>query len=33
VLATGRLELVHVDRIYVATAAFTGSRWEIIDEE
>jgi hypothetical protein len=33
VLPTGKLELVHIEGIYVATAAFTGSRWEIIDPE
>jgi hypothetical protein len=31
VLPTGKLDLVHVDGIYVATAAFTGGHWEIID--
>jgi len=33
VLPTGKLELVHIDGIYVATATFTGSGWEIIDVE
>jgi hypothetical protein len=33
VLPTGKLEFVHIEGIYVATAAFTGSRWEIIDSE
>jgi hypothetical protein len=33
VLPTGKLELVHIEGIYVATVAFTGSRWEIIDSE
>ncbi len=33
VLPTGKLELVHIDGIYVATAAFTGRGWEIIDTE
>lgn len=33
VLPTGKLELVHIDGIYVATAAFSGSAWEIIDAE
>lgn len=33
VLPTGKLELVHIDGIYVATAAFTGSGWEIIDAQ
>lgn len=33
ILATGKLELVHIDGIYVAAAAFTGAGWEIIDEE
>jgi hypothetical protein len=31
VLPTGKLELVHIEGIYVATAAFTRSGWEIID--
>ncbi len=33
VLPTGKLELVHIEGIYVATATFTGRRWEIIDAE
>ena len=33
VLPTGKLELVHIEGIYVATAAFTGSGWELIDAE
>jgi hypothetical protein len=31
VLPTGKLELVHIDGIYLATVQFTGSRWRIID--
>ncbi len=30
VLPTGKLEVVHIEGIYVATVQFTGSRWEII---
>ncbi len=33
VLPTGKLELVHIEGIYVATAQFTGSRWSIIDDD
>ena len=33
VLPTGKLELVHIEGIYVATAQFTGSRWSIIDQD
>ncbi len=33
VLPTGKLELVHIEGIYVATVQFTGSRWVIIDED
>jgi hypothetical protein len=33
VLPTGRLELVHIEGIYVAAVAFSGGRWEIIDAE
>ncbi len=33
VLPTGKLELVHIEGIYVATVQFTGSRWAILDEE
>jgi len=33
VLPTGRLELVHIEGIYVATVQFTGSRWVIIDDD
>jgi hypothetical protein len=33
VLPTGKLELVHIEGIYVATAQFTGSRWSILDED
>jgi hypothetical protein len=33
VLPTGKLELVHIDGIYVATVQFTGSRWAIIDTD
>jgi hypothetical protein len=33
VLPTGKLELVHIEGIYVATARFTGSRWTIIDTD
>jgi hypothetical protein len=32
VLPTGKLELVHIEGIYVATVQFTGSRWVILDE-
>lgn len=32
-LPTGKLELVHIEEIYVATAQFTGGRWLIIDED
>jgi hypothetical protein len=31
VLPTGKLELVHIEGIYLATVQFTGSRWRIID--
>jgi len=31
VLPTGKLELVHIEGIYVATVQFTGSRWVVID--
>lgn len=31
VLPTGKLELVYIEGIYVATVAFSSSRWEIID--
>jgi hypothetical protein len=30
-LPTGRLELVHIEGIYVAAVAFSSCRWEIID--
>jgi len=33
VLPTGKLELVHIDGIYVATVQFTGSHWAIIDTD
>jgi hypothetical protein len=33
VLPTGRLELVHIEGIYVAAVAFSGDRWKIIDIE
>lgn len=33
VLPTGKLELVHIEGIYVAAVAFIGGRWEIIDAE
>jgi hypothetical protein len=33
VLPTGKLEVVHIEGIYVATAQFAGSRWEIIDTD
>jgi hypothetical protein len=33
VLPTGKLELVHIEGIYVATVQFTGSRWVILDED
>lgn len=33
VLPTGKLELVHIEGIYVATVQFTGSRWVIVDED
>lgn len=33
VLPTGKLELVHIEGIYVATVQFTGSRWVIIDQD
>ncbi len=33
VLPTGKLELVHIEGIYVAAVAFTGHGWEIIDAE
>jgi hypothetical protein len=33
VLPTGKLELVHIEGIYVATAQFTGSRWVVIDQD
>lgn len=33
VLPTGRLALVHIEGIYVAAVAFSGGRWEIIDEQ
>lgn len=33
VLLTGKLELVHIEGIYVAAVAFSGDRWEIIDAE
>jgi hypothetical protein len=33
ILPTGRLELVHIEGIYVATLAFSGGRWEIIDSQ
>jgi len=33
VLPTGRLELVHIEGIYVAAVAFSRSRWEIIHVE
>jgi len=33
VLPTGKLELVHIEGIYIATAQFTGSRWSIIDAD
>lgn len=33
VLPTGKLELVHIEGIYVATAVFTGSGWKIADEQ
>jgi hypothetical protein len=29
--ADRQAQLVHIEGIYVATAAFTGGRWEIID--
>jgi hypothetical protein len=31
VLPTGKLELVNIEGIYVATAQFIGNRWKIID--
>jgi hypothetical protein len=31
VLPTGRLELVHIEGIYVAAVAFGGGRWGILD--
>ena len=31
VLPTGKLELLYIEGIYVAAAAFGGGRWEIID--
>lgn len=33
VLPTGKLEVVHIEGIYVATVQFTGSRWVIIDTD
>jgi hypothetical protein len=33
VLPTGKLELVHIEGIYVACAAFSGRGWEVIDAE
>jgi hypothetical protein len=33
VLPTGKLELVHIEGIYVATVQCTGSRWRIIDKD
>lgn len=33
VLPTGKLEVVHIEGIYVATVQFTGSRWVILDED
>jgi hypothetical protein len=33
VLPTGKLELVHIEGIYVATVQFTGSRWVVIDQD
>jgi hypothetical protein len=33
VLSTRKLELVHIEGIYVATVQFTGSRWSIIDDD
>jgi len=30
-LSTGKLEMVHIEGIYVATVQFDGSRWSIID--
>jgi len=32
-LPTGKLELVHIEGIYIAAVAFNGNRWEIIDVE
>jgi hypothetical protein len=31
-LPTGKLEVVHIEGIYVATAQFTGSHWMIIND-
>ncbi len=31
VLPTGRLELLHIEGIYVAAVAFSSGRWKIID--
>lgn len=33
VLPTGKLELVHIEGIYVAAVQFNGSRWSIFDED
>jgi hypothetical protein len=33
VLPTGKLELVHIEGMYVAAVAFTGGSWVIVDEE
>lgn len=33
VLPTGKLEVVHIEGIYVATVQFAGSHWEIIDTD
>ena len=33
VLPTGKLELVHIEGIYVATVQFTGRRWVVIDDD
>jgi hypothetical protein len=33
VLPTAKLELVHIEGIYVAAVAFTGRAWELIDTD
>lgn len=33
VLPTGKLELVHIEGIYVATVQFTGSHWLVIHDD